>query len=357
MDPKTMLQLAQDKTESGRSRLATAISQFFADEELTEPQQRLAGEILLNLIQQAEVDLRQALSERLSVQENVPPDLIVFLANDEISVAQPVLLHSPILKDIDLIYVIAAKGQDHWKVIAQRETLSPIVAEKLIDTEDPGTVLNLIDNQRVKLQRGAVKKLVRAAMRSEELQAPLLRRPEVDADTATDLYMVVSNALRKEIIDRFKTPPQVVEQAMDRLVRELSMEAHGTREITPDMTALARRFGVRSEITPDLMIKTLRRGQVSFFIALFAEKTGFSSQNVTVLIQKDEGKAFVVACRSIGMMKSEFASIFLLSRGIRSGDKIVDQRELAMALKYYDTLKDFDVNSIMKVWARDPSLI
>ena len=45
-----------------------------------------------------------------------------------------------------------------------------------------------------------MKKIVKAALKSEELQAPLLRRPEVDTDVAVDLYMVVSDALRREMI-------------------------------------------------------------------------------------------------------------------------------------------------------------
>ena len=75
------------------------------------------------------------------------------------------------------------------------------------------------------------------------------------------------------------------------------------------------------------------------------------------LIKKDGGKPFALACRSVGMMKSEFASIFLLSRGISTGDRIVDQRALAMALKYYDTIKEFDVKRIMKVWAKNTEMI
>ena len=106
-----------------------------------------------------------------------------------------------------------------------------------------------------------------------------------------------------------------------------------------------------------MMIKTLRRGQVGFFLALFSEKIGIEPEYVIKLIQKDGGKPFVVACRYVGLMKSEFASLFLLSRGVRTGDKIVDQRELAMALKHFDSVKDFDVQRIMKTWLKSPELI
>jgi uncharacterized protein (DUF2336 family) len=357
LDPKELLSCAQDTSEAGRRKLAKAVSNFFDEKDLNETEQSLASEILLNLIRQAEIDLREALAERLSVQANIPPEVIVYLANDQINVARNVLMHSPVLNDVDLVYIISSKGEDHSRMIAKRESLSPMVADRLIDTGDTDTMLNLIDNQRAHLQKGSMKKLVKASLRSEELQAPLLRRPEVDTDIAIDLYMVVSQALRREIGDRFVIPHHVIEQSIDNLIHELSNEAKGLRDATPEMITLAKRFQERNDITADLMIRTLRRGQVGFFVALFAERTGLDTDHIVKLIQKDGGKPFVVACRYIGMMKSEFASIFLLSRGIRTGDKIVDQRELAMALKNFDAIRDFDVQRIMKSWLKTPELI
>ncbi len=357
LDPQALLECAQDTSEAGRQKLAKAVANFFDERTLNDSEKDLAGDILLNLVRQAETDLREALSERLAVQANIPPELIVFLANDQINIARHVLMHSPVLNDVDLIYIITSKGQDHWRTIAQRDSVSPVVADRLIDTGDTGTVLNLIDNQRVNLQRSSMKKLVKFSLKSEELQAPLLRRPELDAEVAIDLYMVVSEALRKEISAKFDLPEHIIDHAIEDLIHELSNEAKGLRNATPEMKSLARRFNERKEVTADLMIKTLRRGQVGFFLSLFAEKVGLEPEHVVKLIQKDAGKPFVVACRYTGMMKSEFASLFLLSRGIRTGEKIVDQRELAIALKNFDQLKDFDVQRIMKTWVKSPELI
>lgn len=357
LDPKELLRCAQDTSSEGRVRLATAVSSFFDEHELNETEQRLAGEIIMNLVRQAEADLREALAERLSVQEKVPADLIVFFANDQISVAKSVLMHSPVLKDIDLLFIIQSQGEEHWRAIAGRPSISPAVADRLLDTRDPGTVLRLVDNQRTHLQKGAMKKVIRAAVTSEELHAPLLRRPEVDAEMATSLYMVVSQALREQIAARFPADRAAIDRAFEMLVQELTNEARGKSDVLPEMKALAVKFREREEITPDLMIKTLRRGQMGFFVALFAQKAGFEPDAVVRMIQKEGGKPFILTCRAIGMMKSEFASLFLLSRGIRTGDKIVDQRELAMALKYFDALKDFDVGRIVKSWIKNPAQI
>lgn len=352
LDLQQILALAQDITPAGRVRLAEAVSNFFAEQELSQSEERLASEILLNLIRQAETDLRQALAEKLAHQDSAPHELVIFLANDEASVAAPVLLHSPLLSDIDLMYVIAGNKRSHAELVAQRERISPMVADKLIDTRDPGVILKLMDNQRVHLQKGSMKKLVKVALTSEELQAPLLRRPEVDADIAVSLYMVVSNAMRADLAKRFPIQGHMVELALEQLIQELTNEAVGVRLTTPEMMALARRFQERGGISADLLIRTLRRGQMGFFMALFAARIDARPDQVRAMVQQDQGRPFVLACRAIGMMKSEFASIFLLSRGIRSGDKIVDQRELAQALKYYDSLKEHDIERMLQAWLR-----
>jgi uncharacterized protein (DUF2336 family) len=357
LDPHELLQCAQDTSDAGRQRLTKAVSQFFDDRKLTETEQNLASDILMNLLKQAETDLREALAERLSVQRAVPGELIVFLANDQVSVARPVLLHSPVLKDADLLKIIEARGQDHWQVIAKRACLSAPVADRLVDTGDTGTVAGLLANDTTALERPTMKKIIKFSLQAEELQTPLLRRPEIDGDLAIDLYLVVSQALRAEIASRFVISSHVFDQALEGLIHELSSEAKGQKVATPEMLALARRFSERKDLTPDLMIKTLRRGQTAFFMALFSQRVGLKPEDVQKLIQKDGGRPFVVACRFAGMMKSEFASIFLLSRGIRTGEKIVDQRELAQALKNFDQLKDFDVQRIMKSWLKSPELI
>lgn len=357
LDPYKLLEYAEDTSEEGRYQLANAVIKFFDTRKLSDTEQHLASDIMLSLIRQAELDLREALAERLSVQGNIPEEVIIFLANDEISVARPVLLHSPVLKDIDLMFIIASKGEEYWRSIAERSQLSPMVADRLVDTGDTATVLNLIGNQKVVLQKNTVKKIVRVSLTSEALQEPLLHRPEVDSDLAVDLYMCVSHALRNEIMMRFHVPVSMVESALEALVTELSQEAKGVQRVTHEMRVIAKRFHERDAVTPGLMIKTLRRGQISFFIALFSEKLRLEPDAIVRLSQKDGGMNFALACRSIGMIKSEFASLYLLSRGVGGGNRTINQRELAVALKYFDALREFDVHRIIKKWVKNPELI
>lgn len=357
LDQRMMVKLAEDVSGDGRALLAQTVSRFF-ERELKDHEKELASGILLSLLKQAERDLREALAERLAVNEHVPHDLIVFLANDEISVAKQVLLQSPVLIESDLLSIIKSKGADHWQAIAGREIpLSEAVSEGLAASGDIQTLLNLVDNHRARMGRSTIKKIIQMSIRSEKLQAPLLRRPEVDAELATDLYLCVSQVLRRTITDKFNVSPALIEKALESLVSELSAASSGVYHVTGEMNTLAAKFMERNEITIDLMLKTLRRGQYAFFNALFSQRLEMDPEIVSKIILKDGGQALAVACREIGVMKPEFATIFLLSRGIRKGDKIVDQRELALALKNFDGIKTKDASLILRSWKKNPEMI
>lgn len=350
-----LIELAQDVSPAARHKLANAVTELFEHKELSEAEHRLVVEIMVNLIQRAELDIREALAERISVLGNVPAEVVIFLANDEISVARPVLQKSPVLNDVDLVYIISSKGPAYWQSIAQRESLSPGVMGRLVDTGDAATALSLSDNPRISIPKSVFKRLAKLSLNGEDLQKSLLQRPEVDAELAVDLYTCVSQVLRREISQRFTLSPGLVENALDNLVEELCAEARGQIAVTQPMRLLARRFKERGEVSPVLMLKVLRRGQLSFFVALFAEKIGLPADAVIRLMRRDGGRLFVVACRSAGMMKSEFASIYLLSRSIRTEEKIVDQREMTDALKYYDSVKDADVQRLKREWLANPA--
>jgi len=355
-NPEQVLELAKDTTTSGRSALTRMVSQIFK-QELTEQEKTLASAILLQLIEQAELDLKEALSERLSISENIPSELIIALAHDNVSVAEPVLLHSPVLSEYDLIYLIRSKGSEYWRLIAQRQNISEGVTDTLIETEDKYSVLHVLDNETSTISRHSIRKVSRMAIGNEDFHEPLLRRPELDSGLAMDLYLCVSRTLRNEILKRFPINPQQLDKTLDHILQDISNSSHDKTNISREMRDLAYRFNERKEINPDLLIKTLRRGQMSFFMALFAIRIETTPDIIERILKSEGGKALAVACHAMGVVKSEFASVFLLSRGIRTSEKIVDQRELASALKAFDSITEEKAKTLLNAWKKKPESI
>lgn len=355
-EPRSLLALARDAaTGENRAHLASAVGQML-EADLSAQEQALASDILINLLRQAETDLRQALAERLAVLEHVPPELALALAHDEIDVARPVLLNSPVLSDLDLIYLIKTQTAQHWQTIACRPHLSAGVSQQLISTGDTATVLNLLENRGAEIGGDSMNALAVMAVRTSVIHEPLLARPEMNADLAVRLYCCASTLLREQIAARFPVKNEQVEKALDKLVEEMTDASIGMRKVTPEMAGLARSFRDRGEITADLLKGALRRRQIAFFMALFSEYLEIDPVLCEKFIQKEGGKAMAIACRAKDVPKADFATIFLLSRGARTGDKVVDQRELAIALKAFDALKVETAQDLLQRWTQSQAL-
>jgi uncharacterized protein (DUF2336 family) len=355
-DAKALLNLAQDNTQQGRNKLTQRICDFFKHK-LSEEEERVAADILLNLIKRTELDFKQILAERLAAEDHVPRVVILSLADERISVAAHVLMHSSLLHDADLLFVLKNKAEEYWEKIALRKHLSPMVMTGLIETDHDQTIETLIRNQDIKMPEAIFKRLGAYVMSKENLQQPLLLRPEVDDRIATMLYVCVSLEVRRFIHDNYDIDVREVERIMQDTLSELLMQASGEVAITPQVMKFAEYAYERGEINAATLIKSLRRSQFSYFLAMFTLWAEMPEDSILAMIQRKNGFGLVAFCKAKGVQKSEFASLFLLSRGMRSGEKVVNHTELAKALTEFDRIKVGEATKLINLWRNSPSMI
>jgi hypothetical protein len=171
------------------------------------------------------------------------------------------------------------------------------------------------------------------------------------------MYMWVSAALREHIVEQFKLDPVEVELqiavTLDKALAETSAEVDA-----PTKSAeVAARLDARKGINAKLLIQTLRQGEIALFENLLAQVTALRPQLIRRFIFEPGGQGLAIACRAIDIDKADFASIFLLSRGARPGDKIVDPSELGDALGFFDRIKTDTAQKVLTRWRIDPDFL
>lgn len=117
--------------------LAAAVAGFAS---LTRPnryESQQLQDLTLPLLETTSARARRQVSAVLAQHEIAPRNLILALANDEIEVAAPLLLRSPILKSSDLMDIIAAHGLHHARIIARRHPVDPLLLPVLNSFDDP----------------------------------------------------------------------------------------------------------------------------------------------------------------------------------------------------------------------------
>jgi uncharacterized protein (DUF2336 family) len=263
-----------------------------------------------------------ALAERLSGLDNVPLRMVLSLANEEISIADPVLRNSPVLHDLDLIYILQSKGVGHGRSIALRSGLSAKIIDMLADTGDFQIAVNLSNNDGAALTVHAYRIFSEMAKYSEVLARPLLSRDDVPQEVAGKLYQFVGEELKKLLTERFGIgASKVVAAALDDIqmeMRETDAAKHDAGEM---LLAHAQNQHRRGELKLASVIATLRRGQYSTFLAQFSVLCGLSVDMTKAMIRQETGKGLAMTCRALDIQKADFVSLFLLTERFRSPGK------------------------------------
>ncbi len=351
--------LARERSEQSRVKLAGILADIFlCDDALSEREQILVNEIIDELVGETTPQVKKMLSQRLSFSAHVPHRVLLnFACDTNHEVANPVLRHSARLKDEDLIFVVEARGMDHALSIAERASINEAVVDALVATGDVDVMAVVASNLGAKLSQRTMHVMIEAARFGRKLHLPLTNRPELTADMGKQLYWWVGAELRRSIVSRFGITAGQVDQALENSVNDLLSSMESDRQDDFAMLKVAEWFEEREAISPRVMIQSLRMGFFKLFDIMLSMKTGLDISIIDMMISEDGGRSVSVLCKSIDVDKPSFVSIFLLSRGARPGEQIVNPKELSSALVAFDKLDVTTAKSLVESWKKDPSYL
>lgn len=352
-------ELARTRNEQSRTKLAGILAEVFVSGSvLNEREQILVNEIIDELIGNTTPQVKRMLAEKLAMSSAVPHRVLLSLACDtNADVAHPILSTSTRLKDEDLIFVIEAHGKDHALSISERAAISEAVVDALIATGEVDVMKAVAENLGAKIAPRSLHVMVEAARFSQKLHEPLVKRQELSTDMGLQLFWWMTHELRRKVIGRFGLYGGQIEQALENAITDLLHNVEHERENDSAMTKVADWFVERDSLTPRVMIQTLRMGFYKLFDFMISKKTGLDASLVEMMLGEDGGQSISVLARAMDVDKPSFVSIFLLSRGARPGEQIVNPRELSAAIAAFDKVDAPTARTLVESWKRDPSYL
>ena len=69
------------------------------------------------------------------------------------------------------------------------------------------------------------------------------------------------------------------------------------------------------------------------------------------------GEALAILCKAVKIEKSDFASIFMLSRKARNSERGTDPKELKLVLELFDRIQVEAADRMLKKWQRDSNFL
>lgn len=264
--------------------------------------------------------------------------MILQFINEDIDIAKPVLRKSPVLNDLDLLYIIQSRDSPFWQAIAQRQNLGENVIETLVDTKDIITAKNLVENNDVIFSDYALGRIVRLASEADILNECLIDRVQsLKGDFARRIYAYAGESLKTVLIEKCGDFSQDVSQTLEDVLAEFTVAPPPHFMPTASMLKAAELFIKEGKINRTLMLNTLKRGQIGSFIAQFSKFTQLPVPVVVAMLQQKSGRSLAIASKANGIDRNDFLVIFNFTRKTM-GEDYLSSADVATALGDYDRM-------------------
>ena len=319
--------LAQSPETADRGRLVLAIADLCARSEAdarTPGVRALLDPIFLNLVADAEHEIRVRLAEKLSPFDWSPPNLINLLARDDIEIARPVIAASPVLQDDDLVRILIDATIEHRIEVARRPYVGPGAVATILDQGEPEVLTALAGNDTAEVSPEGMERLVQASRRIAGMRSPLVRHPRLTTDMAEELYGWVGQVLRSAIVSRFRVDAKALDAALADAVREAWRgDPASFAPVDIEQEQMERRLIAKLHLAGQLrtsyLLRALRERRLSLFEAALATLGDYPPAAVRAAINAENPEKLALACAGVGVDRVVFGTILGLVRELNRG--------------------------------------
>ncbi len=266
LNSSDVARLLSEPTMENRAEAAQKVSAQFTVGNLSDEERKIAEDIFNIMVKDAEIRVREALSESLKNSDNIPHDIAVALANDVKEVSIPMLEFSEVLTDEDLTEIIKSQDADTQQAIASRATVSATLADQIVENSiDSDVVATLVKNEGAALEEATMDKVLDKYGEDETVNVPLANRAQLPIKVAERLVNLVSEQVRDHLVTHHEMSPNTVMDlflnARERATANLIHD--GDDEL--DFAGLVDQLYENGRLTETLVFRALCLGDVIFF--------------------------------------------------------------------------------------------
>ena len=239
--------------------------------------------------------VRRALAEAIAHEVAVPRHLVAALAQDQSSVAVPVLRFSPLLDDADLVDAVAIGDAAAQRAVALRALIRASVAAALVEVGDAPAVVALCCNENADIPPAVMRRMLDRFRDEADVREAMLARGDLDPGMRHDLVAAITEALTRFALECAWMSPE----RADRITREtrdkaaVTIAAHAVRhEGAGGPRRLVSHLRACGHLTPALILRALLSGNLALFEAALAELSGASPIRVAGHVRDAGGLGF-----------------------------------------------------------------
>src|ERR1700712_198264 len=290
-----------------RAEATRSLARAWLISDLTDDDRAAAEGALLMLLDDASPLVRQAMAEVFARSAEAPAAIVQALSLDQTSIALPILEHSPLLIDADLVDIIATGNCEMQCAIARRNNLPASVCAAIAEVGTPAAALELIENAYAELAPFSWDRIVERHGHLAAIRESMLVLEGLPAATRLALVAKLSDTLAQFVVSRnWLSPDRAGRMASE--ARERSTVNIAARSGGEDMQGLVRHLRATGQLTAGLIPRALLSGNLELFDAALAELSGLPLARVSALLHDRGGASLKALLVRAGLPESTFGA-------------------------------------------------
>jgi uncharacterized protein (DUF2336 family) len=290
-----------------RAEATRALARAWLISDLSEDDRIAAEGALLMLLDDPSPLVRRAMAEVFAGSYEAPAAIVQALALDQPSVALPILEHSPLLIDADMVDIVASGDGATQCAIARRMNLPVSVCAAIAEVGSAAAALELIENPSAELAPFSWDRIVERHGHLAAIREAMLVLEDLPAATRVALVAKLSDTLAQFVVAKNWLSADRAERVTGE-ARDRSTVSIAAASRSDDMKGLIAHLRATSQLTAGLILRALLSGNLALFEAALTELSGLPRSRVASLLFDCREASLVALLRRARLPESTFAA-------------------------------------------------
>ncbi len=348
-----------DEASDIRRALAKRLSDVICipSSQLAPQERHMAGDVLVELLRDADIDLRESVAKRLVMLNEAPRTILVILAKDDIRVARHVLEKSKSLTDSDLIQISKKVSSEHRKMIAQRRVVSDAVSDSLVQFLEEDVVETLLKNKGAAFSETALQRILTVSRQHKAYIKLLIKREELRPSHGLTMFWWAGGDDRRKILTRFGVTRSVLQESCHDLYPRAAKDGWSDAGVRKALQFIERRQRNRAAIdrssygSLEAAIDLAEANGISRDLTEeISYMAGVKPATGAQILTDRGGEGLAILCKAPGLKREHVEKIW---RALRRPVHDVDGEmhpDLARVMRTYDSISTDKAQTVLRYW-------
>jgi uncharacterized protein (DUF2336 family) len=325
---RQFLQWLRHAPPGERADATSALARAYLHSDLS-PDDRAAAEgAMTMLLDDPSPLVRLAMAQVFASSQAAPPVIVHALATDQPEIATPILERSPMLRDTDLVDLVATAHPQSQAVIASRFLLPRAVSAAIAEVGAAQACLALLENPGAEIAPFSLDRIVERFGHLAPIRENLMGRGDLPAATRQAVLAKLSQTLAGFVSSRHWMPEDHAQYAV-REACEKATIVLAAQTPEREIGALVSHLRDSGQLTAGLILRAILSGNIVLFEEALAELSGLPLDTVASYIHDRSVSGFQALYRKAGLPDSAYPAFREAVTALREGVLLGEQHDTA----------------------------